>query len=163
MLFNVKIFVSGQDKASKDTFFLFNLIFWGNLGLKISDLKEKNVIRGGGSEKRQKSVTFYLNCPLGQIHSIIKFCEVVKLYFFRFLKILEVNLWEIVSIVWLERNLTLRRDEMKQEEIVKNKHKQFAVLVVLLNCFVPTKIYCGFMTSLKTSLTQICVDKCVAS
>jgi hypothetical protein len=36
-LLDVKNFVTGQDKASKDGFFLINLIFQSNLGLKIGD------------------------------------------------------------------------------------------------------------------------------
>ncbi len=47
---DVKIFVSGQDNASKDTFLLFHLIFRDNLDLQISDLNDTR----GGSEKRQK-------------------------------------------------------------------------------------------------------------
>jgi hypothetical protein len=36
-LLDVKLFVTGQDKASKDSFFLIHLIFQSNLGLKIGD------------------------------------------------------------------------------------------------------------------------------
>ncbi len=32
-----KLFVTGQDNASKDTFFLIHLVFQRNLGLKIAD------------------------------------------------------------------------------------------------------------------------------
>jgi hypothetical protein len=48
------MFVSGQDKASKDTFFLFLMIFCDNLVLKISYLKEKNVTQGVGVRKAPK-------------------------------------------------------------------------------------------------------------
>ncbi len=65
-LLDVKLFDTVQDKASKDSFFLIHLKFQSNLGLKLGDWKLKNVTRGGGgSEKRQKSVTYYLNGPLG--------------------------------------------------------------------------------------------------
>jgi hypothetical protein len=37
MLWDVKIFATGQDNASKDTFFLIYLLFQSNLGLKIAD------------------------------------------------------------------------------------------------------------------------------
>jgi hypothetical protein len=37
MLMEEKHFVTGQDNASKDTFFLIYLVFQKNLGLKIAD------------------------------------------------------------------------------------------------------------------------------
>jgi hypothetical protein len=48
MLLEEKLVVTKQDTASKDTFFLINLIFQSNIGLKISHQKMKNVTRGGG-------------------------------------------------------------------------------------------------------------------
>ncbi len=63
MLLEEKLVVTKQDTASKDTFFLIDLIFQSNIGLKISHQKMKNVTRVW-SEKCQKSVTYYLNGPL---------------------------------------------------------------------------------------------------
>jgi hypothetical protein len=37
MLREEKLFVTGQDNASKDTLFLINLVFQRNLGLKMAD------------------------------------------------------------------------------------------------------------------------------
>jgi hypothetical protein len=48
MLLEGNLFHTKQDKAPKETFFLINLIFQSNLGLKISHLKLKNVTQGGG-------------------------------------------------------------------------------------------------------------------
>ncbi len=47
MLFDVKLFVPGQDKASKDTFFLTNLIIQSNFGLK-KVIENRKMSRGGG-------------------------------------------------------------------------------------------------------------------
>ncbi len=47
MLLEEKLVVTNQDTASKDTFFLINVIFQSNICLKISHLKMKNVTRGG--------------------------------------------------------------------------------------------------------------------
>jgi hypothetical protein len=64
MLLEEKLVVTKQDTASKETFFLTDLIVQSNIGLKISHQKVKNVTRGGGgSEKCQKSVTYFLNGP----------------------------------------------------------------------------------------------------
>jgi hypothetical protein len=43
MLWDAKKFVTGQDKALINTFFLIHLIFLSNLRLKITDLKGTNV------------------------------------------------------------------------------------------------------------------------
>jgi hypothetical protein len=64
MLLEGKIFITKQDKASKDTFLLLPLIFQSNLSLKISYQKPRKVTQGGGG-KCQKSVTYYLNGPYG--------------------------------------------------------------------------------------------------
>jgi hypothetical protein len=53
----------------KDTFFTMHLIVQGQLGLKISDQKQKNVTRNGG----RKSVT-YMSCiirmiPIYDVHA----------------------------------------------------------------------------------------------
>jgi hypothetical protein len=64
LLFEEKLVVTKQDTASKETLFLTDLIFQSNIGLKIIHQKMKNDTRGGGgSEKSQKSVTYYLNGP----------------------------------------------------------------------------------------------------
>jgi hypothetical protein len=64
MLLEETLCVTKQDKASKDTFLLLHLIFQSNLSLKISHQKLKIVTQGGGgSEKCQKIVTYYLNGP----------------------------------------------------------------------------------------------------
>jgi hypothetical protein len=65
MLLEEKLVVTKPDTASKETFFLTDLIFQSNIGLKISHQKMKNVKRGGGggSENCQKSLTYYLNGP----------------------------------------------------------------------------------------------------
>ncbi len=60
MLWEVKLFVTGQDKASKDTCFLIHLIFQRNLGLKV----EKFHTGEGEVRKAVISVTYYLNGPL---------------------------------------------------------------------------------------------------
>jgi hypothetical protein len=52
--FEVKSFVCQQDYALK--------VF--ALGLKMSDYKKKNVTRGGGVRKVEKSVTYYLKGSL---------------------------------------------------------------------------------------------------
>jgi hypothetical protein len=58
MLLEVKMFVEGQDKVSKDTFFQIHLIFQINFILKIGDLKYKDVtLGGGGSQKSDKIVS----------------------------------------------------------------------------------------------------------
>ncbi len=54
MLLDGKLFVTKQDKASKDTFFLIHLIFQSNLSLKISHQKLKNVTWGGGQKSAKK-------------------------------------------------------------------------------------------------------------
>jgi hypothetical protein len=63
-----KFLVTKQNKASKAFFFLLNLKFQSNLGLKISHQKIKKCHTGWGVEvglkKCQKSVTCYLNGPL---------------------------------------------------------------------------------------------------
>jgi hypothetical protein len=64
MLLDEKLVVTKQDTALKYTFFLFDLIFQSNIGLKISHQHMKNVTRGGVSQKSAKSVTYYLNGPL---------------------------------------------------------------------------------------------------
>ncbi len=64
MILEEKLFITKQDKASKDTFFLIHLVFQSNLSLKISHQKLKNVTQGRESEKYQKSVTYYLNDPI---------------------------------------------------------------------------------------------------
>ncbi len=77
---DVKIFVSGQNKASKNTFFLFHLIFWGNLGLNIIDLKEKNVtsvcVCGVGGQKSPNKVSLIIwmasNLHWSSFHQISK-------------------------------------------------------------------------------------------
>ncbi len=51
MLLDVKVFVTGQDKASKHTFFLINLIIQSNFGLKKVIENRKMSHGGGGSEK----------------------------------------------------------------------------------------------------------------
>jgi hypothetical protein len=53
MLLEEKLFITKQDKASKDTFFLIRLIFQSNLSLKISRQKLKNVTPGGGGGKKK--------------------------------------------------------------------------------------------------------------
>jgi hypothetical protein len=55
MLLGEKLVVTKQDTASKDTFFLINLIFQSNIGLKISHQKMKNVTRG--AQKSAKKVS----------------------------------------------------------------------------------------------------------
>ena len=52
MLLEENFVVSQQDTASKDTFFLIDLIFQSNIGLKISHQKMKNVTRGGGGVRK---------------------------------------------------------------------------------------------------------------
>ncbi len=47
MLLEAIKFVTEQDKAPKDTLFLFHLLFQSNLDLKFSDSKQNNVTRGG--------------------------------------------------------------------------------------------------------------------
>ncbi len=69
---------TGKDKASKDTFFLIYLIFQSNFGLNIGDWILINVTLRGGSEKRQNSVTFYLNGPLLQATLDIPWVEFRK-------------------------------------------------------------------------------------
>jgi hypothetical protein len=67
MFLEEKLVVTKQDTASKDTFFLIDLIYQSNIGLKTSHQKMKNVTRGGGRGGPggvQKSVTYYLNGPL---------------------------------------------------------------------------------------------------
>ncbi len=51
-----KLFVTQQDKASKDTFFKIHLIWQCNLGLKFTNqkLKMSHGEGGGGSEKCDK-------------------------------------------------------------------------------------------------------------
>ncbi len=44
MLKEEKLFITGQDNASKDTLFLIQLVFQRNLGLKIAD----EMSHGGG-------------------------------------------------------------------------------------------------------------------
>ncbi len=48
VLLDMIIFVRQQDLASKDTFLLLHLTVQGKLGLKVSNLKQKSVTRGGG-------------------------------------------------------------------------------------------------------------------
>jgi hypothetical protein len=60
MLLEVKLFVKKPDKAFKDTFFLIHLVLQGNLFLKISHQKLKNVTRGRGSQKKAKKVSRYI-------------------------------------------------------------------------------------------------------
>jgi hypothetical protein len=50
----VKLFVTKQDKASNDAFFLIHLIFQSNLGLKINHQKLKNVTQGWGEQSAEK-------------------------------------------------------------------------------------------------------------
>ena len=58
MLLEEKLVVTKQDTASKDTFFLIDLIYQSNIGLKTSNQKMKNVTRGwGGGQKRAKKVS----------------------------------------------------------------------------------------------------------
>jgi hypothetical protein len=57
MLLGEKLVVTKKDTASKDTFFLIDLIFQSNIGLKISHLKMKNVTQGGGGQKSPKKVS----------------------------------------------------------------------------------------------------------
>ncbi len=52
MLLEEKLFITQQDKASKDAFFLIHSIFQCNLSLKISHQKLKNVTRGGGGGQK---------------------------------------------------------------------------------------------------------------
>ncbi len=52
MLLEGILVVTKQDTASKDTFFLINLIFQSILRLKISHKKMKNVTRGGGGVRK---------------------------------------------------------------------------------------------------------------
>jgi hypothetical protein len=66
MLLEVKLLVRKQDKASKDTFSSNSIDIAEQFKPKISHQKMKNVTRGGGSEKCQKSVTYYLNGPIFQ-------------------------------------------------------------------------------------------------
>jgi hypothetical protein len=47
MLLEGKLFVTKQDKASKDTFLLIISIFQSNLGLEIGYQKSKNVTQMG--------------------------------------------------------------------------------------------------------------------
>ncbi len=64
MLFEVKKFVLKQDKALRYTFFTLHFTVQSLLGLKMTDYEKKNVTQGGGgSEKCQKIVTYYLNGP----------------------------------------------------------------------------------------------------
>jgi hypothetical protein len=48
MLLEEKLVVTKHETASKDTFFLIDLIFQSNIGLKINHQKMKNVTPGGG-------------------------------------------------------------------------------------------------------------------
>ncbi len=57
MLSEGKFFITKQDKASKDTFFLLHFIFQSNLSLEISHQKLKNVTQGGGGRKSAKNVS----------------------------------------------------------------------------------------------------------
>jgi hypothetical protein len=62
MLLEAIKFVAEQDKASKNTLFLFHFLFQSNL--ENSVIKSRIMShKGGGSEKHQKSVTSYLNGP----------------------------------------------------------------------------------------------------
>jgi hypothetical protein len=64
MLLRVKSFVWQLVYASKSTFFFIQLAVQRKLGIKISDTIMRIVTRGGGGlEKAQKSVTYYLNDP----------------------------------------------------------------------------------------------------
>jgi hypothetical protein len=58
MFLEEKNFITKQDKASEDTFFLIHLIFQSKLSLKISHQKWKNVTQGGmGGQKSAKKVS----------------------------------------------------------------------------------------------------------
>ncbi len=60
-LFEVKSFVSLQDKASQDTLFIILFAVQSKLGSKISDQKQQKCHR-----ICQKKVTYYLNGPLAK-------------------------------------------------------------------------------------------------
>ncbi len=65
MLLEEKLVVTKQDTASKDAFFLINLIFQSNIGLKISHQKNEEChTGGGGSEKCQKKCHVLFEWPL---------------------------------------------------------------------------------------------------
>jgi hypothetical protein len=51
MLLDVKLLVTGQDKASKDTFFLINLIIQSNFGLK-KVIENRKMSHGGGGVRK---------------------------------------------------------------------------------------------------------------
>ncbi len=71
MLFWSKKFVWKQDKALKFTLCILYFTVQSILGLQMTDYEKQNVTWGGGSEKCQKSVTYYLNGPLLQCFLII--------------------------------------------------------------------------------------------
>jgi hypothetical protein len=52
MFLEEKLVVTKQDTASKDTFFLIDLIFQSSIGFKISHLKINNVTQGGGGVRK---------------------------------------------------------------------------------------------------------------
>ncbi len=65
ILLDVNFFVTWQDKASKDTFFVIYLIFQSNFGLKKNGWFKIEKCHTGGRGQKQcdKSVTYYLNGP----------------------------------------------------------------------------------------------------
>jgi hypothetical protein len=70
MLLEVKSFVWKLVYASKSAFFLIEITIRSKLGIKISDQNKRIATGGGGSEKGQKSVTYYLNGPLVKFLSL---------------------------------------------------------------------------------------------
>jgi hypothetical protein len=64
MFLEEKLVVTNQDTASKDTFFLIDLIFQSNIGLTISHQKMKKVTRGGGFRKVPKKCHVLFEWPL---------------------------------------------------------------------------------------------------
>jgi hypothetical protein len=64
MLLDGNFFVTKQDKASKDTFFLIHLIFQSNLSLKVCHQKFENVTWGEGVRKMPKKCQVIFEWPL---------------------------------------------------------------------------------------------------
>ncbi len=60
MLLDGKLYVTKQEKASKDPFFHIHLIFQSNLGLKISHQNFKTSQRGVGKVPQKRHVLFEL-------------------------------------------------------------------------------------------------------
>jgi hypothetical protein len=83
MLLKGRVFVTKQDKASKDTFILIHLIFRSNLGLKINHQKiEKCHIGGRGVEKCHILFEWYLKAKCRPTSLIKTVCRDLKMELF---------------------------------------------------------------------------------